>query len=56
MSRLKFKKLLNEHPVLFQSKTFTDELSDRLSYFDQFCHLRIEYIEADQAAVLNPST
>lgn len=53
MSRLKFKKLLIEHPVLFQSKIFTDELADRLSYFDQFCHLRFEYIEADHAAVLN---
>ena len=53
MSRLKFKKLLIEHPVLFQSQTFTDELKDRLSYFDQFSHLRFEYIETDHAAVLN---
>lgn len=53
MSRLKFKKLLQAHPVLFQSQTFTDELTDRLKFFDQFCHLRFEYIEADQAAVLN---
>ena len=53
MSRLKFKKLLIEHPVLFQSQTFTDELTERLSYFDQFSHLRFEYIETDHAAVLN---
>lgn len=53
MSRLKFKKLLDEHPVLFQSKTFTDELTDRIKFFDQVCHLRFEYIETDRAAVLN---
>ena len=56
MSRLKFKKLLNVHPVLFQSKTFTDELNDRLKFFDQFAHLRFEYIETDHAAVLNDFT
>ena len=53
MSRIKFKQILKEHPVLFQSKTFTVELKTRLHFDDQFDRLRFEYLETETAHVLN---
>lgn len=53
MSRVKFKQILKEHPVLFQSTRFTTELKTRLQFDDPFDHIRFEYIEAETAHVLN---